>query len=181
MVTSGKISLKSKSLVKLKWGVAGCGNFTEFGFLPAFQQLKRSKLVSVYSSDLNRAKSIATKFNAKSSFDNYSEFLKSDFSCLYIGSKNSDHHWQVIEAAKAGKNILCEKPISLNSQQAEEMVNVCKENNVFLTINYVHRFHPMSYKAYEIINKGMIGKIVMPTCLQVIILDLRKSRAAVGL
>ncbi len=160
MTSTGKIRLKRKSLIKLKWGAAGCGKFTEFGFLPALQQLKRSRLVSVYSSKLSRAENIATKFNAVAGYDNYAEFLKSDFNALYIGSKNSDHFHQVIEAAKAGKNILCEKPIAMNSLQAEEMVKVCWENNVFLAINFVHRFHPLSYQAREIIKKGMLGKIV---------------------
>ena len=160
MAANGKINLKRKSIVKLKWGAAGCGNFTEFGFLPVLQQLKRSKLAAVYSSDLDRAKSIATKFNAAAGYNNYEEFLQHDFNSLYIGSRNSDHYSQVIQAAKSGKNILCEKPIAINSSQAEEMIKTCEENNVFLAINFVHRFHPLSYKAYEIINKGMLGKIV---------------------
>jgi predicted dehydrogenase len=160
LVSKDKIKIKRKSIVKLRWGAAGCGNFTEFGFLPALNQLKRSKLISVYSSDINRAKSIATKFNAEAGYNNYSEFLQSNINAVYIGSRNSDHHSQVIQAAEAGKNILCEKPLALNSAQAEEMVKVCEENNVFLAINFVHRFHPLSYKANEIINKGMLGKIV---------------------
>lgn len=160
MTSTKKISFKRNSLVKLRWGAAGCGSYTEFGFLPALQLLKRSKLISVYSSKISRAESIASKFNAVEGYDNYTEFLKSDFNVLYIGSKNSDHFSQVIEAAKAGKNILCEKPLALNSAQAEEMVNVCRENNVFLAVNYVHRFHPLSYQSREIIKKGMLGKIV---------------------
>lgn len=145
---------------KIKWGVAGCGKFSENTFIPTLLQLKKSSLVSVYSSDLNRAKEIANKFFAKNYFNDYKEFLKQDFEILYIGSANVDHYWQVIEAAKAGKHILCEKPLALNSAQAQEMVEVCKENNVFLTVNYTHRFHPLPVKAKEIIEKGMIGNIV---------------------
>jgi D-xylose 1-dehydrogenase (NADP+, D-xylono-1,5-lactone-forming) len=145
---------------KLKWGVAGCGSFAETTFIPTLLQLKRNVLTSVYSSDLSRAKNIANKFIVPSHFDDYKKFLMQEFNVLYIGSANSDHHWQVIEAAKAGKHILCEKPLALNSAEAEEMVNTCKENNVFLTVNYVHRFHPLSVKAKEIIDKSLIGSIV---------------------
>ncbi len=145
---------------KLRWGVAGCGNFAEKTFIPTLLLLKRNTISSIYSSDLNRSKEIANKFFVKSYHDNYEEFLKEDFQILYIGSANNDHHWQVIEAAKAGKHILCEKPLALNSAQAEEMIRICKENNVFLTINYVHRFHPLSVKAKEIIDKSLIGSIV---------------------
>ena len=134
MKSKRRIKIKRKSLTKLKWGVAGCGNFTEFGFLPALQLLKRSKLVSVYSSQKNRAENIASKFNATDHFDNFSEFLKSDFNSLYIGSKNSDHYLQVLEAAKAGKNILCEKPMSLTSVQAEQMVVDFDRCNEFVVL-----------------------------------------------
>ncbi len=145
---------------KLKWGVAGCGKFAETTLIPTLLQLKKSTLTSVYSSDLERAKEIANKFIVKTHFDDYKLFLEQDFDILYVGSANNDHHWQVIEAAKAGKHILCEKPLALNSEQAEEMVKVCEDNNVFLTVNYVHRFHPMTVKAKEIIDKSLIGSIV---------------------
>lgn len=145
---------------KLKWGLAGCGKFAESVFIPTLMQIKRNDLISVYSSDLVRAKEISNKFLTSTYFDDYSKFLEQDFDILYVGSANSDHHWQVIEAAKAGKHILCEKPLAINSDQAEEMVKVCKENNVFLTVNYVHRFHPLSTKVKEIIDKSLIGSIV---------------------
>lgn len=155
-----KIRLSRRTIKRLKWGVAGCGRYLENGFLPALKQLKRSKLVSVYGSGRGRSRKIAGKFGADHSFNNFSDFLQSDIDVVYISSRNSDHHWQVIEAAKAGKNILCEKPMALNFAQAEEMVNVCKENNVELGINYVYRFNPLVYKAKELITNRVIGKII---------------------
>jgi predicted dehydrogenase len=145
---------------KLKWGVVGCGNFLENKFLPSFQHLKKSKLVSVYSSNKQRAEFIKNKFSAESSFDNFQEFLKSDIEAIYISSKNSDHYQQVIEAANAGKHILCEKPLSLTSKQAKEMVKVCKKNNVILTINYTFRHHPIIKKTKEFIDSQLLGKII---------------------
>ena len=82
-----KIKLPKK-IRKLKWGVAGCGRFLENTFLPTFQTLKRSSLVSVYSHNLERAKFIKDKFLAKNAYDNYEDFLQSDFDTLYISSKN---------------------------------------------------------------------------------------------
>jgi predicted dehydrogenase len=155
-----KMKLSRRSIKRLKWGVAGCGKYLEKGFLPVLQQLKRSKLVSVYSSGSGRSRNIAGMFGAENAFNDYAEFLKSDFDAVYISSRNSDHHWQVIEAARAGKNILCEKPLALSYSQAEEMVRVCKENNVELGINYVYRFHPLIYKTKELLNNQVIGKII---------------------
>lgn len=150
----------AKSMKKLRWGVAGCGNFLEHTFLPSFQNLKRSRLVSVYSSNLTRAKFIANKFNANNSFDNFAEFLESDIEAVYISSKNSDHYWQVIEAAKAGKHILCEKPVAMSVEEAEKMIDICTRNKVKLTINYVLRYDPIIKKAKELIDSNLLGKII---------------------
>jgi len=117
--------LKSAIPRKLKWGVAGCGNFTEDHFLPVMQAVQRSKLVSVYSHNLNRAKDISNKFGAQNAFDDFDQFLASGIEAVYISGKNSDHYQQVIKAAESGKNILCEQPVALDSKQAEEMVNIC--------------------------------------------------------
>lgn len=155
-----KIRLTKKLPRKLKWGVAGCGNFLENTFLPTFQNLKKSKLISVYSSNEIRAEFIKKKFNAENSFYNYQEFLSSDIDAIYISSKNSDHYQQVIDAANAGKHILCEKPLSITSDQAEEMVDVCKKNNVILTLNYTMRHHPIIKKTKEFIDSKLLGKIV---------------------
>jgi len=152
--------IKEKITRKLRWGISGCGNFAENTFLPTFQHLKKSKLISVYSHSLERARFIENKFAAESAFNNFDEFLKSDFDVLYISSINLYHYEQVLKAAEAKKHILCEKPMALTSAQAKEMVDVCNKNNVFLSINYVHRFHPLVVKAKELIEKDMLGKLV---------------------
>lgn len=145
---------------KLKWGIAGCGRFSENSFLPAMRSLRKSTVESLYSRDNNRAKTLAQKFGVHRYFDDYDEFLNSDINAVFIASENSRHYEQVIKAANAGKSILCEKPLAITSQQAEEMVKVCKENNVLLAVNYVHRFHPLVIKAKELIMDQKLGKLV---------------------
>ncbi|UCH65622.1 MAG: Gfo/Idh/MocA family oxidoreductase [Ignavibacterium sp.] len=154
------IKIKKPKIKKLKWGIAGCGYFAEHTFIPALSILRRSKLVSLYSHKKKRAQQLAEISGATGYFNNYDEFLKSDINCVYVASVNSHHHEQVIKAANAGKNILCEKPLAITSDQAEEMVNACKENNVFLAVNYVHRFHPHVVKAKELIRNQTLGKLV---------------------
>lgn len=150
---------RTKKLKKIKWGVAGCGRFTEHSFIPALEFLRKSTLSSVYSGKASRAKEIAEKFGAPFHSNDYEKFLNSDINTVYIGSTNADHYQQVIKAAEAGKNILCEKPLALNSAQAGEMVEACEKNNVLLAVNYVHRFHPLVTKAKEIIKSQMLGKL----------------------
>lgn len=154
------INLKSSLLKKYRWGVAGCGKFSETAVIPVITQLRRSTVFSLFSNDYSRAQTLATKFAIPNWFNNYNEFLKSDIQAVYIGSKNSDHYAQVIKAAEAGKHILCEKPMSITSAQAKEMIDVCKKNNVQLAVNYTYRFHPLIIKAKEILDSQMLGKLV---------------------
>jgi predicted dehydrogenase len=154
------IKIPKKYSKKLKWGIAGCGRFAEQSIIPTIKMLRKSLVVSLYSGDLNRAKSLADKFGTEKQFNNYDEFLKSGIDVVYIASTNANHYQQVIKAAKAGKHILCEKPLAMNSSEAEEMVKVCSENHVQLAVNYVYRFHPLVIKSKEIISGQMLGKIV---------------------
>lgn len=145
---------------KLKWGVAGCGRFSETAFIPAVHLLRRSTLNSVFSKNSVRVKFIAEKFGLPHRFDNYEDFLKSNINTVYIGSTNADHYEQVIKAADAGKNILCEKPLALTSGQAEEMVQACEQNKVLLAVNYTFRFHPLVVKSKELLDNQYLGKLV---------------------
>ena len=154
------VKLKRPVVKKLKWGVAGCGRFTEHTFIPTIKSLRKSVINSFYSHNLNRAKELAEKSGASGYFDNYVEFLKSDIDCVFIGSVNSLHYEQVIRAAEAKKNILCEKPIAMDSKQAEEMVDACRKNNVWFAVNYLYRSYPHVIKAKELIVNQTIGKLV---------------------
>lgn len=145
---------------RIKWGIAGCGRFAENSVLPAIRLTRRGTVISIYSRDEKRAKFLSEKFGISNAFNNYDEFLKSDIDAVFVSSANVHHYQQVLKAAKAGKNILCEKPLALTSAQAEEMVKVCKENNVLLAVNYVHRFHPLVIKAKELIVNQKLGKLV---------------------
>ena len=155
--------MKNRMTKKLKWGVAGCGRYAENTFIPTMHMMRKSTVHAVFSNSLQRAKDVALKHGIPLFFSDFDEFLKSDIDAVYISSANADHYKQVVAAAKAGKNILCEKPLALNPAEAEEMVKVCKENKVHLAVNYVFHFHPLVKKAKEIIENEMIGKFISIT------------------
>jgi predicted dehydrogenase len=157
------MKLRRPIIKKLKWGVAGLGRFAEFTFMPTLALLRKSTLNSVFSNNPERAQSMADKFGVPNHFNNYDEFLKSDIDAVYISSANWHHYDQVIAAAKAGKHILCEKPIALTSMQAEEMVKTCNDNNVRFAVNYPLRFHPIITKAKELVDSQILGKLVSIT------------------
>ena len=151
-----KIKLPIK---KIKWGVAGCGHFAENSFLPAVLISRRGKVTSIFSSNKQRAEKLANKFSISNYYSDYKNFLSSDIDAVYISSANINHYDQAIMAANAGKHILCEKPISITSEQAKEMIDTCKKNNVQLSVNYVMRYHPLILKAKEMIDSRMIGML----------------------
>ncbi len=161
MLQSKIIKLGKERIKRLKWGVAGLGRFSETAFLPAIQMIRKAKVNSLFSNDLHRAKNLAEKFSVPNYFSSFEEFLASDIEAVYIASVNSDHYEQVIKAAKAKKHILCEKPIAMNSSQAEEMVKVCRENNVQFAVDYVYRFHPLIIKAKELVQSQAIGSLIV--------------------
>ncbi len=152
--------MKKRNIKKLKWGVAGCGRYAENTFIPTMHMMRKSTVHAVYSSSGQRAKDVALKHGIPLHYSDYSDFLNSDIDAVYVSSANADHYREVIDAARAGKHILCEKPLALNSTEAEEMVKVCKENNVRLAVNYVFHFHPLVRKAREFVENDMIGKFI---------------------
>ncbi|MEO8399211.1 MAG: Gfo/Idh/MocA family oxidoreductase, partial [Ignavibacteriaceae bacterium] len=151
---------KSRRSKKIKWGVAGCGKFAEFSFIPNLLIARRGSLNAVFSNNLQRAKEVGEKFGVLNFYNNFDEFLQSDINAVYVSSANSHHYEQVIKAAEAKKNIFCEKPLAVTSQQAKEMVEACNKNNVLLAVDYVHRAHPLIIKAKEIVDSQMLGKLL---------------------
>ncbi len=159
MKSKTNLPLGKRLTRKLNWGVAGLGGFAENSVLPTLNMLAKSKIVSLYSHDLKRAQTLGVQYSAKA-FSDFDDFLQSGIDVVYIASSNNFHYEQTIKSARAGKHILCEKPLAVSSAEAKEMVKVCKENNVFLSVNYVYRFHPLVRKAKELLERGMLGQVI---------------------
>jgi predicted dehydrogenase len=154
------IGIRKKNYKKNRWGIAGCGKYTENAFLPTIKLLRKNEVISLFSNSNERVQALTGKFGIPNAFSDYDEFLKSDINCVYIASANAHHYEQVLKAAKAGKHILCEKPLSINSIEAEQMVKACEVNGVQFAVNYVFRFNPLIRKAKELITNEYIGKLV---------------------
>ena len=79
--------------------------------------------VIIFKGQITLAKSLQLKINLTVS----NIFLGSGIDTVYISSANADHYEQVIDSANAGKNILCEKPLAVNSTQTKEIIETCKK------------------------------------------------------
>ncbi len=83
-----------------------------------------------------------------------------DIDAVYVITPNALHHDQVIRVAKAGKQVICEKPMAVNAQQGQEMVDACKQANVKLLVGYRLHFEPKTLEIIHMRKAGDFGKIM---------------------
>lgn len=85
---------------------------------------------------------------------------RKDVDCIIVATPNNLHKEPVLKAAKNKKHVFCEKPIALSYEDCDEMVRVCKENGVMFMAGHVMNFFNGVIHAKELINKGIIGKVL---------------------
>jgi len=127
---------------KLQLGVIGCGRVAQ-AHLAAIQNLKDEvDLIAAADVDEKRAEEAKNRFGARLfSTSQYEEILsQSEIEAVIITLPNSLHHPVVLQAAKAKKHILVEKPMALNTKQAQEMVHEAKRNGITLMVGQSRRF-----------------------------------------
>lgn len=124
---------------------------------------KRAKLTGVISGTPSKIKTWQTKYGiAEKNCYNYENFdqIKNnpDIDAVYIITPNALHHSQALRVAKAGKHVICEKPMALNAMEALEMVNACKQANVKLLIGYRMHFEANTLEVVRMRKAGEFGK-----------------------
>ncbi len=151
--------LAKETKINLKAGVIGCGNIARRAHFPAYRDLGIEVVGAVDSSE-KRASSCARKFKIKRIFTNYNDLFKEDLDLVSICTPHSTHAQITIDAAKAGINVLVEKPMATNSQDAESMIQACKDSGVKLCVVHNYRFFPAVLEAKKRMKEGRIGRIV---------------------
>ena len=148
---------KIKSMIK--WGIVGAGNIAH-SFSKDLALVSGSRLISVASRDVSKARSFADEYGAPNAYGSYQELFNSKtVDVIYIATPHNSHAVLSIAAMKAGNNVLCEKPLGVYKKQVQEMIKVAKENNVFLMEALWTRFNPTIIKVKELVDDGSIGKI----------------------
>ena len=131
----------------------------------AMQSCKKAKLVGVISGTPSKISNWQSKYNipAKNCY-NYENFdgIKNnpDIDAVYVITPNGLHHDQVIRVAKAGKHVICEKPMALNAQQGQEMIDACKKARVQLLVGYRMHFEPKTLEIIRQRKEGAFGKVL---------------------
>src|SRR5438309_5334013 len=130
----------------------------------AMQSCTRAKLVGAISGTPSKLTNWQSKYNipAKNCY-NYENFdqLKNnpDIDAVYVITPNALHHDAVIRVAKAGKQVICEKPMAVNAKEGQEMVDACKKAGVKLLVGYRMHFEPHTLEIVRMRKAGEFGKI----------------------
>jgi 1,5-anhydro-D-fructose reductase (1,5-anhydro-D-mannitol-forming) len=148
--------------MSLGWAMVGTGSHVRDRMAPAAQHASNTRLVAVCSRNLSRAQDYAREFGFERAYADYSTLLRDkQVDVVYLATPNHLHEKQTIEAARAGKHVLVEKPMALTTEQAQAMVEACRNEDVKLGVGFHLRHHPANLEIRELLQNGSIGKPVM--------------------
>lgn len=147
------------------WGLVGASNIARQRVAGAIAASARGELVAVMSHRLELAESFAAEFAIPRHFDSLQAMLRDPrISAVYVSSRNQYHHAQVLEAAAAGKHVLCEKPLATTLRDAEAMVRACRDAGVVFGTNHHLRNSTAIRAMRKLVADGRIGA---PLCVVV--------------
>lgn len=142
----------------LNWLVIGIGDITRRRVLPAILAEPRSNLTAILTRNPEKAKAYpgATVYT-----DLTAALADANVQAVYVGTPVALHAEQTIAALRAGKHVLCEKPVALNMKEAESMAAVARETGHICGVSYYRRLYPKLQRARQLIAEGAIGQVVL--------------------
>ena len=124
---------KKVNKIVIKWGILGLGKMAQ-KFAEAIQEVENAKLVSISSLSKQKNELFGKKFNIddKLRFNTYEDLINcKEVDAVYIATLNNTHANLIIKSADAGKSILCEKPMTINKEEAKLVFEKLEKANVF--------------------------------------------------
>ena len=158
--------MASRKKKVIRYAVVGQGYFAQTAVLPAFKNPKvarSSQLAALVSDDPTKLEALGQEYDVpperRVGYDRYDQLLAGDdVDAVYIVLPNSMHRDHAVRAAKAGKHVLCEKPLGVTPDDAEAMIAACEEAGVKLMTAYRLHFEEANLRAAEIVQSGELGK-----------------------
>lgn len=128
------------------------------------QPLKGVSCYAVASRDITRARTFADKYGFEVAYGSYIEMLNDEYvDLVYIATPHSHHYEHIKMCISRGKNVLCEKPLCANADQAEEVLRMAEQRGVFITEAMWPRYMPLLDTIKELTSSNIIGKITSMT------------------
>ena len=144
--------------MSLRWAVVGCGDITNKAVAPAISQHPDAELVAFFSNSPERAEQMREAHGASRASSDLSEVVQADdVDAVYVASPVHRHAAESITAMRAGKHVICEKPMALTVAAGERMIEAAEEAGVNFTVAYYRRFFPKARKIRAILDDGAIG------------------------
>ena len=147
-------------MTTLNWGVLGASTFAIEHMIPALQQTKGVHVYAIASRELARAEAVAEQFGMTKAYGDYESLLADPaIDVIYNPLPNHLHVPWTAKAARAGKHVLCEKPIALDADEAASLIAVRDETGVQIQEAYVVIHHPQWQRVRELVRAGRIGTL----------------------
>lgn len=148
---------------KFRWGILGTGYIAK-KFATALTFVDDAELYAVGSRTSNSAEAFAKEYSIPVSYGDYQGLVEDpNVDIVYVGTTNSIHRVNCLQALEAGKPVLCEKPFMVNSREAIDVINVAKKKNLFLMEALWTRYIPAFKKARQMWENGAIGDVYTTT------------------
>jgi predicted dehydrogenase len=147
---------------RIGFAVVGLGAIAQGSILPCFARSKKAALVGLVGRDKKQARRLARKFKATAFYgaDEYAACLANpNVSAVYVATPPGEHAELTIQAADAGKHVLCEKPLAARVDQSAQMVEACRRQGVLLMTAYRKHFEPSCLYLKQLIQNGDLGRI----------------------
>ena len=145
---------------KVKWGILGVANIAVKKVIPAMQLGEWSEVSAIASRDLNKAQRAADQLGIPKAYGSYEDLIGDpEIEAIYNPLPNNLHVEWTIKAARAGKHVLCEKPISMTAEEALPLVRVRDEMKVKIEEAFMVRTHPQWVGTLEMLRSGRIGEV----------------------
>jgi predicted dehydrogenase len=142
----------------VRWGIVSTASIGIDKVIPAIRTAARCEVAAIASRDLARAEAAASALGIARAFGSYEDLLADpDVDAVYVPLPNDLHAEWTIAAARAGKHVLCEKPLATNVADAERMIEVCEAEGVVLMEAFMYRLHPTWEAVGEMVASGRIG------------------------
>ena len=146
--------------MSIKVGIIGCGKIAQVRHIPEYAANPHAEVYGFYDINLARAEELAKKYGGKA-FASYEELLADpEIEAVSVCAANHAHAEISVAALKAGKHVLCEKPMAVTLEECEAMVAAAKESGKYLMIGQNQRLAKAHAKAKELIEQGAIGKVL---------------------
>ena len=144
----------------LRWGVLSTARIAVEKVIPGIKKAGRCQVSAIASRDADQARAVADTLAIPKAHGSYEALLSDgDVDAVYIPLPNHLHAEWTIAAARAGKHVLCEKPLALSATDAQHMVEVCASEGVRLMEAFMYRLHPSWVAVRELVASGRIGRL----------------------